>query len=232
MTDIGILHRIIQLVPEEHRDRFVSTLTKFRNVPEDDEYLVILEALGFCTVLIQEVPGEIVKILERVETGLSEEQVESLRDDVRRIVEEAIDIPSYQDLKAVAGELKRNSAEVFCSSSIIEQKIQGIQHCSAPLAAVWAGVLSGIAAAAMALGSLFWLGDWWHDRKASRLSTAAKIAEAGYLRFVPMDLPEVGKVETLVMDRGARDALLDEQGRAIIILGDFPPKPNQTPTLP
>lgn len=64
MASIDTLISVAGLLPLEQRERFLTMAASFQSVPEDDEYLQILEAIGFMTLLWKEVPEEVQKILE------------------------------------------------------------------------------------------------------------------------------------------------------------------------
>ena len=97
MANIDTLISVSGLLPEAQRERFLAMAASFQSVPEDDEYLQILEAIGFMTLLWKEVPGEVQKILEGANPVT--ETCHSVGVKVREAVIEAI--PSYDDLKRI-----------------------------------------------------------------------------------------------------------------------------------
>lgn len=107
------------MLSPQDRERFLLVVAKFRNVPQDDEYLLVLEAIGFMTLLWKAVPKEIQAILENANpvTGTSAE--------VAKVVGEAVTqaIPSQQDLRTIAQSLRehetalRNLSRVATASS-------------------------------------------------------------------------------------------------------------------
>ncbi|MFT6238012.1 MAG: hypothetical protein ACJAQT_000081 [Akkermansiaceae bacterium] len=102
MANIDTLISISGLLPEAQRERFLAMAASFQSVPEDDEYLQILEAISFMTLLWKEVPGEVQKILEGANPVT--ETCHSVGEKVREAVIEAI--PSYDDLKRISQRLE------------------------------------------------------------------------------------------------------------------------------
>ena len=71
--------------------------------PEDDEYLLILEAIGFMTLIWREVPTHVQNILAASEEpGRGASTNAYLIKELRVAVKEAIDVPSYADIRQIA----------------------------------------------------------------------------------------------------------------------------------
>ena len=98
MADTSTLESISELLPVERRERFLQLIARFQSVPDDDEFLLILEAIGFMTLLYKEVPDEIAKILAGA-TPINE-----THEGLSQLVEDAVSesIPSYEDLKRIS----------------------------------------------------------------------------------------------------------------------------------
>lgn len=95
------LAQIAKMLPPEQSERFLSLIARFQNVPDDDEYLQILEAVGFMTLLWKEVPQEITAILEK--NNPISKTCHTVSGHLREAVIEAI--PSYEDLKSIVSQL-------------------------------------------------------------------------------------------------------------------------------
>jgi hypothetical protein len=102
MASTETLQSVAALLPTERRESFLSLCARFESVPEDDEYLQILEAIGFMTLLWKEVPGEVSAILEGANPV--SETCHSVAAKVREAVIESI--PSYDDLKKISQRLE------------------------------------------------------------------------------------------------------------------------------
>jgi len=96
------LEEIAKLLPQEQTERFLTLVAQFKTVPDDDEYLQLMEAIGLMTLLWKEVPNEIKTILEGVKP--TTETNHSFAMQMRDAVIEAI--PSDKDLKQISKRLE------------------------------------------------------------------------------------------------------------------------------
>ncbi len=104
MANIQTLENIAKLLPQSEREQFLAMIAQFKSVPDDDEYLQILLAIGFMTMLWKEVPNEITKILEG--SNPITDTCHSVAKQVREAVIEAI--PSYDDLTLISKRLEEH----------------------------------------------------------------------------------------------------------------------------
>lgn len=104
MSTADTLHRIAALLPEEEKERFLLLSHKFSNFSEDDELLLLVEAICLNTLLWKEVPEQILSIL----SGASPipENHERLKSMIDSSVRNAV--PSYDDLKQISSKLEEN----------------------------------------------------------------------------------------------------------------------------
>lgn len=110
------LESIASLLPADRRERFLKLCTRFQSVPEEDEYLQILEAIGFMTLLWKEVPREVENVLEGANPVT--ETCQSVAAKVREAVIESI--PSYDDLRAISQRLE--SHELALKNTLAQAK--------------------------------------------------------------------------------------------------------------
>ena len=98
MANTSTLESISELLPVERRERFLQLVARFQSVPDDDEFLLILEAIGFMTLLYKEVPDEIARILAGANP------INETHEGLAKLVKEAVceSIPSYEDLKRIS----------------------------------------------------------------------------------------------------------------------------------
>jgi len=115
------LEEIAKLLPQEQAERFLTLVAQFKNVPDDDEYLQLLEAIGFMTLLWKEVPNEIKVILDGANPV--SETCHSVGKLVREAVVEAI--PSYEDLKSIVKGLEEHELALKRSLSATPIKASG-----------------------------------------------------------------------------------------------------------
>ena len=97
---------LADLVPAERREQIYATAAKFKNLPEDDEVLNVLELLGFITVALDNVPKELGRMLDRSRSGLTDEQRDGLRDDIEAMFKKSVDTPSYKDLRELVRQMQ------------------------------------------------------------------------------------------------------------------------------
>lgn len=104
MSATDTLKHVAKMLPEDRRERFLLMCARFQSVPEDDEYLLILESIGLMTLLMNALPQQIKEILERAApAGSNNQQIEAL---VKRAVSGSI--PSYDDLKRATERLENH----------------------------------------------------------------------------------------------------------------------------
>ncbi len=104
MSAIDTLEKIAALLPEKQKQRFLLLSSRFRNVPEDDEYLQILEAIGFMTLLWNEVPNEIDTLLKKASpVDTTQQQLKTMITDTVKSA-----VPSYEDLRVVCERLEQH----------------------------------------------------------------------------------------------------------------------------
>ena len=101
---ISPLERIADLLEASDRDRLLCLATRLKSLPYDDEILLIVESIGFMTLLWKTVPEEIQRILEGANP------VPETCANLSRIIQDSINqaIPSQQDLRTVAQSLREH----------------------------------------------------------------------------------------------------------------------------
>lgn len=119
MAATETLESIAGLLPHPQREQFLVMVTQFKSVPDDDEYLQILNAIGFMTLIWKEIPNEIRSILEN--SSPITDTCHTIGRQVRDAVVEAI--PSYEDLKQISKRLEEHEVSLrrVLSSSQAEQ---------------------------------------------------------------------------------------------------------------
>ena len=117
---INALNRIAELLPEENRQRFFEMITRLRNVPEDDEYLLILEAIGFMTLIWHEVPNQVQTVLASGAPSDANTNNAFLVSEIRKAVKAELNVPTYTDMRQIAarfeeqhGILKNTTAQLL-----------------------------------------------------------------------------------------------------------------------
>lgn len=103
MSACQTLGRVAELLSPPEREQFLSCVARFRNIPEDDEYLQVLEAIGFMTLIWSKIPDEIHSILEGAKPANL--TTEYLNVQIRSAIQE--NIPSFEDLRQISQSLNQ-----------------------------------------------------------------------------------------------------------------------------
>jgi hypothetical protein len=103
MSAFQTLERVAELLSSPERERFLTCVARFRNIPEDDEYLQVLEAIGFMTLIWSKIPAEIHSILEGAKPA--NPNTEYLNAQIRSAIQE--NIPSFEDLRQISQSLNQ-----------------------------------------------------------------------------------------------------------------------------
>ena len=96
------LERVADLLPPEQRERLLRVALRFRHLPEEDEFLQVLEAIGLMTLVWSKIPREIHAILEG--TKPVQPNLDFVSAQIRSAIQEAI--PSFGDLRQISQSLQ------------------------------------------------------------------------------------------------------------------------------
>lgn len=124
MSAIDTLTEIAELLPPKQREQFLLMCARFRNVPEDDEYLQMLEGIGFMTLLMREVPEQLSKVIhEASPVSANHQQIAAL---IHETISKAI--PNYSDLQLITERLENHSLVLNRLLAEIKQQKQKRIH--------------------------------------------------------------------------------------------------------
>jgi len=144
MADTRALESIAELLPDDKRERFLANVVKFRNVPENDGQLQLLEAAGFIMLVMREIPRELDALLGRMRHGLSDEQRLAIRGDMEEILEGSIDAPSFEALRQLAADMRSSQSSFETAAATLTKKLRRTRHDYARHLAI--GLAGGIVA--------------------------------------------------------------------------------------
>ena len=102
MQATDTLEQIASMLPKERKERFLLMCSRFKTVPEDDEYLLMMEAVCLMTLLWKEVPHQIQEVL--VKAAPANSNNEQLLLQLKKVISESI--PSYEDLLRISERLE------------------------------------------------------------------------------------------------------------------------------
>ena len=105
---ISPLERIAGLLEPIDRDRFLTLATRLRSLQHDDEILMIVEAIGFMTMIWKAVPTEVQRILEGANP--LPDTCANLTKTIQDAVSQAI--PSQQDLRTIVQTLREHEVSL------------------------------------------------------------------------------------------------------------------------
>ncbi len=112
MANTDALEHVAKLLPVERRERFLLLAARLKSVPEDDEYLQVLEAIGFMTLIMTEVPNRLASLLKEAgqqTSAMDESQAKALALELSRSLEAQLDVPSFEDLRRLCQTVSEHS---------------------------------------------------------------------------------------------------------------------------
>ena len=224
MADLAAIDRIADFLPDSERERFLRIVARLKDVPEDDEYLLVLEAIGFISLILKEIPDRVKDVLAAsapADEGGANGSSEYL---LRRISEEipkAVQLPNLEDLRLLFHEFATANASLREDIRNLDRRL-GVPATrskkSLAIASRWI--------AAAAFGMALAIGALSHSHFQSRYTDRVdrfehQIREVEELVEVIADDPhgaltvEPGK--GFAVSGSVRDAFIDENGRAVVL---------------
>tara|TARA_R110002049_G_scaffold7179_9_gene42637 strand:- start:6 stop:656 length:651 start_codon:yes stop_codon:yes gene_type:complete len=211
MADLGSLDRVADLLPASHKEAFLRLATKLRDVPEDDEYLVILEAMGFMSLILREIPERVREVLSSASPASNLVAQDTVGHVARRIVEgvvEHLSQPTFQDLKRAFSDLQASQESLKLA---LQHSVAGLRQIRHP-ALKLAGWLIACVILILALSTWLWrlppvetIGDEYRA-----LATLVESMPNGRLEVSP----EVG----FSVSGEFSEAFITDGGDAVVIL--------------
>jgi len=110
MANLQAMERIADALPDEQREAYLRVVARLREVPEDDEYLLVLEAIGFTSLILREIPQQVRDVLSAADGVGGAGSTEYLLRQIREELERVIQFPSYRDHKSQMEELTQARA--------------------------------------------------------------------------------------------------------------------------
>lgn len=115
-----------KLLPDDHRERFFEIMSRFSKAPDDDEHMQLLEAIGFTSMITQRVPEKIAAIVEKMESGFTDAQFQSLQRRLETLLKDSVDTPSYKDLRTLVAEMKQHQERFKSTINALANDITSI----------------------------------------------------------------------------------------------------------
>jgi hypothetical protein len=218
MADTRALESIAELLPDDKRERFLANVVKFRNVPENDGQLQLLEAAGFIMLVMREIPRELDALLGRMRHGLSDEQRLAIRGDMEEILEGSIDAPSFEALRQLAADMRSSQSSFETAAATLTKKLRRTRHDYARHLAIGlaGGIVAGVfvAAATLAVGSEL-LREM--ERESVELAPISAMAEEGLIDYFEEDVEKYGGRVGIVVYSGRGHSAYEDAGMGLIV---------------
>ena len=158
MSDVDAFAALAEKLPPDLRSRFLAMSIQLKNLPPDDELSIALEALGFTTLVLQDIPREISKAISEAKSGLSDSQRDGLRDDIEAILVRSLDTPSYKDLRETIRQMKDHHHRIQRETGNLAKSLSKtriwLERRSAVLPSLALGLVAGIIAGGIVAGAM------------------------------------------------------------------------------
>ena len=195
MSDADAFAALAEKLPPDQRARLLAMSIRLKDLPPDDELTIAMEALGFTTLVLKEIPQEISEAIGKARSGLSDSRREGLRADIEEMLTNSLDTPSYKDLRETIRQMQdhhhRIRQETGGLAKSLSQTRTWLERRNAMIPSLALGLCAGIVGGAIMFGATFLA-----QRKADapmperiRLLPSSVEQRVDYLE---VDLPEYG----------------------------------------
>ena len=229
MAATETLTRIAESLPAQERERFLLMVARFKNVPEDDEYLQVVEAIGFMTLIWKDMPNQLATLLsqaQEIRHVLDEDQVKELSSGLALTLVEQLQLPSFEDLKRISHEMGQQQ-------QALQAALQRVPTSGRVNSGSWIKTARSLVIALTVAATSVYLvhqhlwssyGDRVEVLKSS-VSEAEQLVGSlaaspciGIHYFEGIDLSLKRPVRAIILDGPVIDAFQDEDGRGVIRL--------------
>jgi len=212
------IEAVAELLPPERRERFFALISRFENVPEDDEHLRILEAMGFLTLIMKAIPTEIAETVRKSHSGLDDSQRKALQADMETILKDSIDTPSYKDLRGMVDAMKEENHRFEDRVGKLMEWLRKRIPDSNPKRPRWIDGAIGFAIASVLLGVVYTWAPSSIIALAARKTALSSMERKGVLQYFEDEMPEYGgKVGVIVATEALHATSRDGKGILIVL---------------
>ena len=159
MPESTAFSALAEKLPPKQKAQFLATSLRLKNLPPDDELVVALEALGFTTLILKEIPREIAETVSKMRSGLDDAQREGLQEDIEEVLKRSIDTPSYKDLREMVGEMKdqrgRFNQDTISLMKSLSQTRTWLERSNNVMPSVALGISAGLVAGTVMFAGIF-----------------------------------------------------------------------------
>jgi hypothetical protein len=212
------IEAVAELLPPERRERFFALISRFENVPEDDEHLRILEAMGFLTLIMKAIPIEIAETVRKSHSGLDDSQRKALQADMETILKDSIDTPSYKDLRGMVDAMKEENHRFDDRVGKLMEWLRERVPDPNPDKPRWIDRAIGFAIASVLFGVAYTLVPGSIIAPAARETALGSMERKGILQYFEDKMPEYGgKVGVIVATEALHATSRDGKGILIVL---------------
>ncbi len=231
MSESSPLSILADKLPPEQRAQFLAMSVRLKNLPADDELVVALEALGFTTLILKQIPEEISETISKMRSGLDDAQRAGLREDIEEILIRSLDTPSYKDLRETIRELKDQQNRFKQNMGGLAKSLSAVrvwlERRNAIAPSLGLGLCSGIIAGGLVVASQLFLVKT--PVESSLPSPLPDPLQQG-LGYFEVDLPEFGGTVGLVTVRGdVISTFVDGDSGIVVVRPARPQAPQPSP---
>ena len=220
MADTLVLETLAEKLPPDLRDRLRSLAIQLQNLPPDDGLKLAVEALGFTSLVLKEVPAEVASVVDGIPAGLSDAQREAIKEDMTEVVRHTITTPSFKDLRETIGMIQIHQRKVRNETEGIMRLLgrtqRSLQRRNSSLPSLILGLAAGLASGLLAVLLL-------SPMAGSKNRGLATGATHGLVDYIEAELPEYGgKVGLVVVGNGSDNGevltAFKEDRRGVVVI--------------
>lgn len=219
MADTTAFEALAEKLPPDQRARFLAMSIQLRNLPPDDELVLAIEALGFTSLILKEIPAEISDVIGKMRSGLSDAQRDGLREDMEEILKQSIDTPSYKDLRETIRLMQEHHGRVRRETdqftAALSRTRSWLERRNAFLPCIVTGLCAGLACGAILLAA--------HTRfRPDTPEVPTKVFPPaladGAIDYLEMDVPEYGGRVGVVLVEGEVLSAFKEGAHGVVVV--------------
>ncbi len=138
------IDRIVDLLPVERREAFLALAARLQTLPEDDEILMVIEAMGFMSLILRNIPEQIHQIITAASSTGAPDTNAYLISELKQTVTEAINIPAYADMRQLAARWEEQHGLFKTSIHQLTQNLSPSRNSTSASLSFLSGILIGV----------------------------------------------------------------------------------------
>lgn len=220
MPDIEAISRIGDLLPAEHRERYLRIMAGLKEFPEEDELLLVIEALAFTMLMIREVPEkmkEVIAASAAPDSKFGRASTEYLMTRLTGVIKDNVHLPSFEDFKRIHEDLSTTQHSLNEDIRNLSREM-GSAPRSKPLKLRVTGILAIVASLTLCFSvATYFYFERSYTAQVKHLEKTT--SEADELAALVAGIPG-GKLHVepvgFVITQAAADAYMEDENRAVV----------------